>query len=40
MKTLYLKNGKLYTKGIFGWLSFVNYAYNKKYYKDYRIIKI
>lgn len=36
---LYEKNGKLYQEGIFGWLSFVNYSYNKKYYKkDHKII--
>lgn len=40
MKTLYLKDGKLYKKGVFGWLSFVNYEYNKKYYKEYKIIKL
>lgn len=31
---LFLKDDKLYKKGFLGWLSFVNYAYNKKYYKD------
>jgi len=28
-----IKNSKIYKKGIFGWLSFVNYEHNKKYYK-------
>lgn len=36
---LYEKNKKLYQRGMFGWLSFVNYSYNKKYYKGHKIIK-
>jgi len=40
MKTLFEKNGKLYSMGIFNTLSFVNYSYNKKYYKDFKIIKL
>ena len=39
-EVLYLKNKKLYKKGIFGLLSFVNYGYNKKFYKKNQIIKL
>ena len=38
MRKLYLKDNKLYKKGLFGWLSFVNYEYNKEYYLSYEII--
>lgn len=37
---LYIKNGKLYTKGLFNQLSFVNYAYNMKYYVNYKIVRL
>jgi len=37
---LYLLNGKLYKDGIFNSISFVNYEYNKAWYKEYRIINL
>lgn len=40
MEKFYLKNGKLYKKGLFNELSFVNYEYNKQYYKNYKIITL
>jgi len=40
MNILYLKNNRLYKKGLFGWLSFVNYKYNAHYYNDYIIKEV